>query len=291
MINRFGTQEQKERWLPDLATGARRACFSLSEPDAGSDTRAIRCKAVRDGDDWVINGTKMWVTNGIRSRLVGLMVKDPDGKISCFIVEKEPGDSYGGISISKKIDKLGYRGIETVEMTYVDHRVPHAHMLGDEAGYGRGLNMALSGLELGRINIAARAVGVGRAAFEAAMSYAQQRETFGKPIYDHQAIAFKLAEMGTKLHAARLMCHDAAKKFDQGIRADMEAGMAKLFCSEVGFEIAFDAMRIHGGNGYTSEYPVERYYRDSPLMIIGEGTSEIQKMVIARQLRDLYRVD
>ncbi len=291
MISRFGTPEQKDRWLPDLASGAKRACFSLSEPDAGSDTRNIRCKAVLQGDHYVINGTKMWVTNGSRSAIVGLMAKTPDGKISCFIVEKEPGERDGGLSVSKKIQKIGYRGIETVEMTYVDHLVPRENMLGDEAGHGRGLNMALSALEVGRINIAARAVGVARAAFEASMRYAQERHTFGKPIFEHQAISFKLAEMATKLHASRLMCHDAARKFDQGVRADMEAGMAKLFCSEAGFEIAADAMRIHGGNGYTEEFPLARYYRDTPLMIIGEGTSEIQKMVIARQLLDLYRID
>ena len=290
MILRFGTEEQRERWLPDLCSGERRAAFSLSEHDAGSDTKKIACRAEPDGTDYIINGTKMWVTNGVRARLVALMTKTPDGRVTCFIVEKEAGESFGGMT-SQKIEKLGYRGLETVEMTWVDHRVPAENMLGDEAGMGRGLNAALSALELGRINIAARAVGVGRAAFEAAMAYAQHRETFGQPIFDHQAIQFKLADMATKLEAARLMCHSAATKLDAGTRADMEAGMAKLFCSEVAAEIALEAMRIHGGNGYTSEYPIERYYRDVPLMIIGEGTSEIQKLVIARQLRDRYRVD
>jgi len=289
MILRFGTEAQRERWLPDLCSGRSRAAFSLSEHDAGSDAKAMTCRAVPDGAHYVINGTKMWVTNGARSRIVALMAKTPDDKVTCFIVEKEPGTEFENITF-QKVDKLGYRGLETMEMTYVDQRVPAENMLGDLAGMGRGLNAALSALELGRINIAARAVGVARASFEAAMAYAQQRETFGKKIYDHQVIAFKLADMATKLEAARLMCHSAARKFDQGIRADLEAGMAKLFCSETAAELAFEAMRIHGGNGYTSDYPVERYYRDAPLMIIGEGTSEIQKLVIARQLLDKYRL-
>lgn len=289
MILRFGTEAQRERWLPDLCSGRSRAAFSLSEHDAGSDAKAMTCRAVPDGAHYVINGTKMWVTNGARSRIVALMAKTPDDKVTCFIVEKEPGTEFENITF-QKVDKLGYRGLETMEMTYVDQRVPAKNMLGDLAGMGRGLNAALSALELGRINIAARAVGVARASFEAAMAYAQQRETFGKKIYDHQVIAFKLADMATKLEAARLMCHSAARKFDQGIRADLEAGMAKLFCSETAAELAFEAMRIHGGNGYTSDYPVERYYRDAPLMIIGEGTSEIQKLVIARQLLDKYRL-
>lgn len=289
MILRFGTEDQRQRWLPDLCTGETRAAFSLSEHDAGSDTRNIACKAVPDGKDYVINGTKMWVTNGVRARIVGLLARTPDGGITCLIVEKEPGMTFEGISC-QKIEKLGYKGIETMEMTYVDHRVPAENVLGDESGIGRGLNAALSALELGRINIAARAVGVARAAFEGAMEYAQHRHTFGKPIFEHQAIAFKLADMATKLEASRLMCHSAARKFDDGIRADMEAGMAKLFCSETAAEIVLEAMRIHGGNGFTSEYPIERYYRDAPLMIIGEGTSEIQKLVISRQLLDKYRV-
>lgn len=289
MILRDGTEEQRERWLPDLCSGATRAAFSLSEHDAGSDAKSMTCRAEPAGKDYVINGTKMWVTNGMRARIVALMAKTPDGKVTCFILEKEPGMAFENISC-QKVEKLGYRGLETMEMTYVDQRVPAGNMLGDQAGMGRGLNAALSALELGRINIAARAVGVARAAFEASMAYAQHRETFGKKIYDHQVIAFKLADMATKLEAARLMCHSAANKLDDGIRADLEAGMAKLFCSEVAAEITMEAMRIHGGNGYTSDYPIERYYRDAPLMIIGEGTSEIQKLVIARQLLDRYRV-
>jgi len=288
MITRFGTDEQRRRLLPRMCDGSFRAAFSLSEPDAGSDTGAIRCRAERDGDEWVINGTKMWVTNGTRASLVMLMARTPDEGITCFMVEKDPGEAYGGITVSKKIDKLGYRGLETVEMSYVDHRVPNANILGGDDGVGQGRRYALSALELGRINIAARAVGVAQAAFEAAMEYAQHRETFGRPIFEHQAVQFRLAEMATKLQAARLMTYDAARRADEGERVDMEAGMAKLFASEAAFEIAMDAMRVHGGNGYTTEFPVERYLRDTPLMIIGEGTSEIQKMVIARKLLERY---
>ena len=288
MITRFGTDEQRRRLLPRMCDGSFRAAFSLSEPDAGSDTGAIRCRAERDGDEWVINGTKMWVTNGTRASLVMLMARTPDEGITCFMVEKDPGEAYGGITVSKKIDKLGYRGLETVEMSYVDHRVPNSNVLGGDDGVGQGRRYALSALELGRINIAARAVGVAQAAFEAAMAYAQHRETFGRPIFEHQAVQFRLAEMATKLQAARLMTYDAARRADEGERVDMEAGMAKLFASEAAFEIAMDAMRVHGGNGYTTEFPVERYLRDTPLMIIGEGTSEIQKMVIARKLLERY---
>ena len=288
MIGRFGTEEQRQRFLPRMCDGSFRAAFSLSEPDAGSDTGAIRCRAERDGDEWVVNGTKMWVTNGTRASLVMLMARTPDEGITCFMVEKDPGEVYGGITVSKKIDKLGYRGLETVEMSYVDHRVPNLNVLGGDDGVGQGRRYALSALELGRINIAARAVGVAQAAFEAAMAYAQHRETFGRPIFEHQAVQFRLAEMATKLQAARLMTYDAARRADEGERVDMEAGMAKLFASEAAFEIAMDAMRVHGGNGYTTEFPVERYLRDTPLMIIGEGTSEIQKMVIARKLLERY---
>ena len=284
MIGRFGTDEQRSRLLPRMVDGSFRAAFSLSEPDAGSDTRSMRCRATRDGDEWVINGTKMWVTNGVRASLVMLMAKTAEDEITCFLVEKDPGDRYGGITASKKIDKLGYRGLETVEMSYVDHRVPHASILGGDDGIGDGLRYALSALELGRINIAARAVGVAQAALDDALAYARDREAFGKPIAYHQAIGFKLAEMATKVHAARLVTYDAARKFDAGERIDLDAGMAKLFASEAAFEVAMDAVRIHGGNGFTTEYRVERYLRDTPLMIIGEGTNEIQKMVIARKL-------
>jgi alkylation response protein AidB-like acyl-CoA dehydrogenase len=291
MIGRYGTEEQRQKYLPQMVDGSYRAAFSLSEPDSGSDAGALRCKAAQDGDEYVINGTKMWVTNGVRASIVMLLARTPDDRVTCFIVEKDPGDVFEGIATSKKIHKLGYKGLETVEMSYVNHRVPATQILGGEEGMGNGLRYALSALELGRINIASRAVGVGQAAFDAAMKYAQERETFGKPIFQHQAIQFKLAEMATKLQAARLMTYDAAKKFDAGERIDLEAGMAKLFASEAAFEICTDALRIHGGNGYTQEYDVERYFRDSPLMIIGEGTSEVQKMVIARKLLERYAID
>jgi butyryl-CoA dehydrogenase len=280
LIVQHGTEEQKQRWLPRMATGEIRGCLSLSEPDAGSDTRNISCRAKRDGDEFVINGTKMWVTNGERAGVVALAARTDEG-ISCLIVEKEPGPRFGGITVSRNIGKLGYKGIETVEMQYDDHRVPADALLGDP---GRGLGYILGALEVGRINIAARAVGVARAAFDAAISYARERRTMGKPIGEHQAIQIKLADMATKLEAARLLTKSAAERKQAGERADVEAGMAKLFASEAAFDIATEAMRIHGGVGYTTELPVERYYRDAPLMIIGEGTNEIQRLVIARGL-------
>jgi alkylation response protein AidB-like acyl-CoA dehydrogenase len=275
-----GTDEQKQRWLPQLASAQRRGALSLSEPDAGSDTRNISCRAERDGDEYVINGTKAWVTNGERSGLVALAARTSEG-ISAFIVEKEPGSRSGGISVSRHISKLGYKGVETVEMSYVDHRIPAANLLGEP---GRGLPQILSVLEIGRINIASRAVGVARAAFEAALAYAQIRTTMGKPIAEHQAIQLKLADMATKLEAARLLTRSAAERKAAGLRCDVEAGMAKLFASETAMEVSQDAMRIHGGLGYTTELPIERYYRDAPLMVIGEGTNEIQRIVIARGL-------
>jgi len=290
LIKRFGTDEQKQRWLPRMATGEIRGAFSLSEPDAGSDTKALRCKATPDGDTYVIDGTKMWVTNGERAGIVALAARAPEG-ITCFIVEKEPGPTFEGISVSKQIGKLGYKGLETVEMVYDGHRVPAANVLGGDEWLGRGLQLILSSLELGRVNVASRGVGVARAAFEAAIAYAQQRETFGVPIASHQAIQFKLADMATKLEASRLLVHNAARRIDAGERADVEAGMAKLFASETALEVATESMRIHGGYGYTTELPVERYYRDAPLMIIGEGTNEIQRMVIARGLLSRYALD
>jgi alkylation response protein AidB-like acyl-CoA dehydrogenase len=283
LVCRFGTLEQKARWLPTMATGANRAAFSLSEPDAGSDAQAITCRADLDGGEYVINGTKMWVTNGERSSLVALAARTAEG-ITCFIVEKEPGESFEGIRVSRRIEKLGYKGLETVEMTYTDHRVPASSILGDSAGLGKGLQFILGSLELGRINVAARALGVARAAFDASMKYSHERETFGVPIHKHQAIQFKLADMATKIEASRLLVKSAAEKFEAGQRADVEAGMAKLFCSETAFEVATEAMRLHGGYGYTTDFPVERFYRDAPLMIIGEGTNEIQRIVIARGL-------
>jgi butyryl-CoA dehydrogenase len=283
LIERFGTDAQQSEWLPRMATGEVRAAFSLSEPDAGSDTQALRCKATPDGDEYILDGTKMWVTNGVRAGLVALAARTPEG-ITCFLVAKEPGPVYGGISVSRTIDKLGYKGLETVEMSYSGHRVPASSVLGGAEGLGHGLHYILGSLELGRINIAARAVGVARAAYDAAMKYAHERETFGVPIAKHQAIQFKLADMATKVEAARLLTKSAAEKFEAGERADVEAGMAKLFASETALEVAIEAMRIHGGYGYTKELPIERYFRDAPLMIIGEGTNEIQRIVIARGL-------
>jgi alkylation response protein AidB-like acyl-CoA dehydrogenase len=281
LLMHHGTDEQKERWLPSLAAGERRGALSLSEPDAGSDTRNISCRAKRDGDEYVVNGTKAWVTNGERAGLVALAARTDEG-ITAFIVEKEPGPSFEGISVSKPVGKLGYKGVETVEMAYADHRIPAANLVGEP---GRGLAHILGVLEVGRINIASRAVGVARAAFDAAFAYAEERVTFGKPIADHQAIQLKLADMATKLEAARLLTRNAAERKAAGLRCDVEAGMAKLFASETALELATEAMRIHGGVGYTTEFPVERYYRDAPLMVIGEGTNEIQRLVIARGLR------
>ena len=280
LIMVHGSDEQKQRWLPAMVTGERRGALSLSEPDAGSDTRNIACKAELDGEEYVVNGTKAWVTNGERAAIVALAARTDEG-ISAFIVEKEPGTTFGGISVSKQVGKLGYKSVETVGMTYVDHRIPAANLVGDA---GRGLAQILGVLEVGRINIAARATGVARAALDASLRYAQERMTFGKPIGEHQAIQLKLADMATKVEAARLLTRNAAERKTAGLRCDVEAGMAKLFASETALEVTTDAMRIHGGVGYTTELPVERYYRDAPLMVIGEGTNEIQRLVIARGL-------
>jgi alkylation response protein AidB-like acyl-CoA dehydrogenase len=280
LIMYHGSPEQQQRLLPSMATGERRGALSLSEPDAGSDTRNISCRATRDGDEYVINGSKAWVTNGERASVVALAARTDEG-ISAFIVEKEPGERFEGITVSKHVGKLGYKGVETVEMAYTDHRIPAANLIGEA---GRGLPQILGVLEVGRINIASRAVGVARAAFDSALTYAQQRSTFGKPIAEHQAIQLKLADMATRLEAARLLTRNAADRKAAGLRCDVEAGMAKLFASETALELSMEAMRIHGGVGYTTEFPVERYYRDAPLMVIGEGTNEIQRLVIARGL-------
>jgi alkylation response protein AidB-like acyl-CoA dehydrogenase len=280
LIMTHGTEEQKKRWLPSLASGERRGCLSLSEPDAGSDTRNISCKARRDGEEYVLNGSKAWVTNGERAGLVALAARSEEG-ISAFIVEKEPGPKFEGISVSQKVSKLGYRGVETVEMAYDNQHIPASNLVGEA---GRGLPQILGVLEVGRINIAARAVGVARAAFDAALAYSMQRETMGKIIGEHQAIQLKLADMATRLEAARLLTKSAAERRSAGLRCDVEAGMAKLFASETALELSMEAMRIHGGVGYTTEFPIERLYRDAPLMVIGEGTNEIQRLVIARGL-------
>jgi alkylation response protein AidB-like acyl-CoA dehydrogenase len=289
MILRDGTDEQRERFLPRMATGEVRCAFSMTEPECGSDVQAIRSRAVRDGSDYVVNGQKMWVTNGLRSGMVATLVKtDPDAKpahrgMSCLLVEKEPGEPvHGGLTIPPQLEKLGYKGVETTELVFADHRVPEANLLGGEEG--RGFQQMMSGIEVGRVNVAARGVGVAQRAFEIAIRYAQEREAFGRPIAKHQGIQFKLAEMGTKIEAARLLMLSAARKKDAGDRSDVEAGMAKLFATEICNEVVEDSLRIHGGYGYSKEYEIERLYRDAPLLLIGEGTSEIQKLIIARGL-------
>jgi alkylation response protein AidB-like acyl-CoA dehydrogenase len=276
-----GSEQQKQRWLPQMVDGEKRACWSISESDAGTDTRNMSARSVRDGNDYVINGTKAWVTNGERAALVGLCTRDENGGYNAFVVEKEPGTRFEGITVAKHESKLGYKGVETVQMNYDDHRVPASSLVGTP---GKGLSHFLSVLELGRINVASRAVGVARAAFDAALAYAQVRETMGQQISQHQTIQIKLADMATKLEASRLLVKNAAEKKSRGERADVEAGMAKLFASETALELSLESMRIHGGVGFTTDFPVERLYRDAPLMAIGEGTNEIQRLVIARGL-------
>ena len=283
VLNSFGTPAQKDRWLPAMARGEHRAALCLTEPHAGSDTQQIKTVARRQGDHYVVNGTKMFITNAQTATLYSTVVKtdptaDPPHRgMSLLAAEKGPG-----LTVGRHLDKLGYRGIETCEVVFENHKVPVENLIGGEEG--RGLQCVLSGLEVGRINIAARAVGVARAAFEDAIRYAQERRTFGKPICEHQAIQLKLADMATKIEAARLLVRQAAAMKDRGERCDLEAGMAKLFASETCQEVALEAMRIFGGYGYVKEFRVERYYRDAPLMIIGEGTNEIQRLVIARSL-------
>ena len=283
-----GTGEQKARWLPAMATGELRGGLALTEPGGGSDVQALQTIATRDGDEYIVTGSKMFITNGQHGGGFAALAKtDPSADppyrgLSCLIVEKPTQ----GSSVGRKLDKLGYRGLDTVELVFDNVRVSTDNLVSGEEG--RGYGQVLSALESGRINVAARAVGVATAAFEAAIKYASQRKAFGKRIADHQAIATKLADMATKIEAARLLTYEAARKRDEGGRVDLEAGMAKLFASEVCGEVTMEAMRIHGGYGYTKEYPVERYYRDAPLMIIGEGTNEIQKLVIARRLLDKY---
>lgn len=279
----FGTEEQKQRYLPPMATGELRATMALTEPGGGSDLQAMRTVARRDGDEYVINGSKTWISNARRSDLVALMCKtDPETQpshkgVSILLVEKVPG-----FDVSRDLPKLGYKGVESCELNFTDCRVPVASLLGDEEG--RGFGQMMKGLEVGRLQVAARATGVARAAFEDALKYAQDRESFGKPIWQHQSVGNMLADMGTKLSAARSLLLSASEKFDSGERCDMEAGMAKLFASETAMQITLDAVRVHGGYGYSTEYDVERYFRDAPLMIVGEGTNEIQRNVIAKQL-------
>jgi alkylation response protein AidB-like acyl-CoA dehydrogenase len=301
LLMKFGTEDQKDRFLPRMATGEIRAAFSLSEPGLGSDVQAISTRAKRDGDDWVVNGTKMWVTNGLRSGLVFLLAKsDPDADppykgMTCFITEKEPGASentgdYKGLVVPPQIRKMGYKGVESTELVYEDYRCPAENVLGGEEGVGNGFRYMMDALEVGRVNVAARGVGIAQRALELALRYSQERRTFGRPIAQHQAIQFKLADMATKVEAARLLTLKAARMKDAGTRSDVEAGMAKLFASETGKEVVEDAFRIHGGYGYSKEYEIERLYRDAPLLLIGEGTSEIQKMVIGRKLIERNKI-
>ncbi|MFI8589696.1 acyl-CoA dehydrogenase family protein [Dietzia maris] len=279
----FGTEDQKNQYLPKMATGEIRATMALTEPGGGSDLQSITTQARTDGDDLVINGSKTWISNARRSQLIALLCKtDPKAEprhrgISIVLVEHGPG-----LEVSRDLSKLGYKGVETCELSFEDYRIPAAAILGTTPGHG--FSQMMKGLETGRIQVASRALGVAAAAFEDSLAYAQQRESFGKPIWKHQSIGNYLADMATKLTAARQLTRYASEQYDKGERCDMEAGMAKLFASEAAMEIAMSAVRIHGGYGYSTEFDIERYFRDAPLMIVGEGTNEIQRNVIASQL-------
>ena len=281
-VERFGTDDQKSAWLPRFATGELRGGVALTEPDCGTDLQGIRTKAVRDGDDYVIDGNKMWITNSLEGNVLAVLVKtdpkaDPAHKgMSLLLTEKSAG--YEG----RKLDKLGYRGIDTGELQFDGVRVPAENLIGGEEG--RGLQQILAGLELGRINVAARGVGLARACLDESLAYAQNRKTFGKPICQHQAIQIKLADMATRVEASQALVERAATAYDTGQRCDMEAGMAKLFATEAALENSLEAMRIYGAYGYSKEFNIERYYRDAPLLAIGEGTNELQRIIIARQL-------
>jgi alkylation response protein AidB-like acyl-CoA dehydrogenase len=279
----FGTEEQRQRFLPKMATGEIRATMALTEPGGGSDLQALRTVATREGDEYVVNGSKTWITNARHSGVIALLCKtnpaaSPKHKgISILLIEPGPG-----FTVSRDLPKLGYKGVESCELSFDGYRAPVQSLLGQAEG--QGFAQMMKGLEFGRIQVASRALGVGLAAFEDAFRYAQQREAFGKPIWKHQSIGNYLADMATQLSAAELLTLNAAERYDAGVRCDMEAGMAKLFASEAAMEIALNAVRIHGGYGYSTEFEVERYFRDAPLMIVGEGTNEIQRDVIARQL-------
>ena len=290
IVTNFGTDYQKSEYLPRLASGELRGGLALTEPDAGSDVQNAKTTAVKDGEEYVINGTKMFITNAEHGNVFAVLTKtDPDARprhrgMSCFVVEKP----NPGIRVGQHLDKLGYRGLDSSELIFDDCRVGEETLVGGVEG--QGFKHVMSGLEGGRINVAARAVGVATAAFDAAIRYAQQREAFGQPIAQHQAIQIKLANMATKIQAARLLTYDAAAKKDAGERVDLEVGMAKLFASEVCGEVSMEAMRIHGGYGYIKDFDVERFYRDAPLMIIGEGTNEIQQLLIARRLLERHAI-
>jgi alkylation response protein AidB-like acyl-CoA dehydrogenase len=304
LLMKFGTAEQKQRYLPRMATGEIRAAFSLSEPECGSDVQAIKTTARKtsDGDSYEINGTKMWVTNGLLSGMVFVLVKtDPQAEpkytgMTCFIAEKESGATentgqYQGLKIPPKIKKLGYKGVESTELVFDGYKTPVDSILGGEQeGLGQGFVQMMDALEVGRVNVAARGVGIAQRALELALKYSQERKAFGKAIAQHQAIQFKLADMATQVDAARLLTLRAARLKDAGERSDLEAGMAKLFASEAGRFCVEEALRIHGGYGYSKEYEIERLYRDAPLLLIGEGTSEIQRMVIGRKLLQRHKI-
>ena len=282
-VQRYGTEDQKKKWLPKFASGELRGGLALTEPNCGTDLQAIRTRACRTGNDYTINGTKMWISNGIHGHCFAVLVKtDIDVKprhrgMSLFIVEK--GESFKS---TRKLEKLGYKGIDSAELFFEDCRVPPENLIGGIEG--NGFKQVMGGLELGRINVAARGVGVSQAALDEAVKYSQQRQTFGKPICQHQAIQLMLADMATRTEAARLLVNRAAEAFDNKERCDMEAGMAKLFATEAAISSSMESMRVHGGYGYSKEFPVERLYRDAPLLTIGEGTNELQKIIIARQL-------
>jgi alkylation response protein AidB-like acyl-CoA dehydrogenase len=303
LLMKFGNEEQKQNYLPRMATGEIRAAFSLSEPELGSDVQAIKTTAKKtDGGDYEINGQKMWVTNGLRSDLVFVLVRtDPDAEkahrgMTCFIAEKEAGvgkntGAYAGLTVPAQLKKMGYKGVESTELVFDGYKCPAANILGGEdAGLNKGFPQMMDALEVGRVNVAARGVGIAQRALELALRYSQERKTFGKPIAQHQAIQFKLADMGTQVEAARLLTLRAARLKDAGARSDLEAGMAKLFASEAGRFCVEESFRIHGGFGYSKEYEIERLYRDAPLLLIGEGTSEIQRMVIGRKLLERHKI-
>ena len=296
MLMQHGTEEQKQKYLPRMATGEVRGAFSMSEPGLGSDVAAISTKAVKDGDDYVINGQKMWLTNGGSSTLVAVLTKTDEGadsvykNMTTFLVEKEPGfgETAPGLTIPGKIDKMGYKGVDTTEAIFENHRVSAEQVLGGEPG--KGFYQMMDGVEVGRVNVAARACGIANRAFELGIAYAQQRETFGKPIAQHQAVQFRLAEMATKVETAHTMMVKAARLKDSGQRMDVEAGMAKMLATEYCNEVVEASFRIHGGYGYSKEYEIERLYREAAFMLIGEGTSDIQKMIIGRSLLKDYKL-
>jgi alkylation response protein AidB-like acyl-CoA dehydrogenase len=282
-VQRFGRDEQKQQFLRRFASGELRGGIALTEPDCGTDLQAIRTRAVKDGEEYVVNGAKTWITNSAAGGILAVLVKtDVNAQpahrgMSLLLIEKGPG-----FTVTRKLDKLGYRGIDTAELIFEDCRVPATNLIGESEG--RGLQQILAGLELGRINIAARGVGIARACLEESLAYAQQRQSFGKPIGEHQSIQIRLADMATRVESARLLTESAARAFDTGDRCDLEAGMAKLAASEAAVSNSLDAMRIHGAYGYSKEFNIERYYRDAPLLAIGEGTNELQKIIIAKQL-------